>query len=392
MEEVIIVAENQFPLSYAATTRVYLLCKLFQSLQYQTTVFIINVHEKKRFDLKEQGIFCRWFPWEDRNPFYPLRKHKKVIESIQKRKNLKYVIVYQEILFQMRSLADIAKKRGFEVIAYFDEWYEWEKVEKSKFWWRTAVNTSMVSIRLSEYFTASKFKKKIVISRSLKRFYRQDECLLLPTLVDLEEELWKRGPFEAGERIVIVYAGWPGNRDDLRMLVEVVNELPQKQKKRILLRIFTYNTSEECLRTHIPGLDRIKKANEGIIEFMGEVSREQVIEELKKADFSYLLRENKWFNNAVFSTKIGESLAVGTPMFANCTSDIGYYIKDGFNGIIIEDMSKRAVHAGLYKILGLSKEQRIDMKQNAYRTAEKYFDYRRYKKKMREFLEKNEGG
>lgn len=231
-------------------------------------------------------------------------------------------------------------------------------------------------------------KKKIVISRSLKRFYRQDECLLLPTLVDLKEELWKKDPFEVGERIVIIYAGWPGNRDDLRMLVEAVDELSQKQKKRILLRIFTYATSEEYLRTHIPGLDRIKKANQGIIEFMGEVSREQVIEELKKADFSYLLRENKWSNNAGFSTKIGESLAVGTPMFANCTSDIGYYIKDGFNGILIEDVSKRAVRAGLCKILGLSKEQRIEMKENAYRTAEKYFDYRRYKKKMQEFLEK----
>lgn len=386
MEEIIIVASNRFPLSYAATTRVYLLCKLFQSLQYQTTVFIINVHEKKRFDLKEQDIFCRWFPWEDKSPFCELREHKKVIESIQKRKNLKYVIVYQEILFQMRSLVDVAKQRGFEVIAYFDEWYEWEKAGESRFLKRMAANSS---IRLSEYFTASKFKKKIVISRSLKRFYRHDECLLLPIVVDLEEELWKRDPFEAGERIVIVYAGWPGNRDDLRMLVEAVDELPQKQKKRILLRIFTYATSEEYLKAHIPGLDRIKKVNQGIIEFMGEVSRDQVIEELKKADFSYLLRENKWYNNAVFSTKIGDSLAVGTPMFANCTSDIGYYIKDGFNGIIIEDMSKRAVRAGLHKILELSKEQRIDMKQNAYRTAEKYFDYRRYKKKMREFLEKN---
>lgn len=386
MDEIIIVADNRFPLSYAATTRIYMLCKLFQSLQYQTTVFIINVHEKRRFDLKEDGIFCRWFPWEDRSPFCALREHKKVIESIQKRKNLKYVIVYQEILFQMRSIVDIAKQRGFEVIAYFDEWYEWGKMGDGRFLERMAVSAS---IRLSEYFTASKFKKKIVISRGLKRFYRKDMCLLLPILVDLKEELWKRDSFEAEEKVVIVYAGWPGNRDDLRILAEAVDELPPEQKRRILLRIFTYATSREELKAHIPTLDRIKKDNQGIIEFVGEVSREQVVEELKRADFSYLLRENQWYNNAVFSTKVGESLAVGTPMFANCTSDIGYYIKDGFNGIIIANMSKSAVKAGLHKIFGLTREQRIAMKQNAYRTAQKYFDYRRYKKKMSRFLEKD---
>lgn len=384
MEEIIIVADNRFPLSYAATTRIYMLCKLFQSLQYQTSVFIVNTNERKRFDLKDENIFCRWFPWEDMSPLNCLREHKAVIESIRKRKNLKYVIVYQEILFQLRSLVDVADKHGFEVIAYFDEWYEWGKTGDERFSERMARSAS---IRISEYFTAAKFKKKIVISRGLRRFYRKDDCLVLPILVDLEESLWKRDAFTAGERIVIVYAGWPGNRDDLRLLVEVVDELPGKQKNRISLRIFTYATTEEDLREHIPGFDRMKRDNRGVIEFLGEVSREQVIEELKQADFSYLLRENKWSNNAGFSTKIGESLAVGTPMFANCTSDIGYYIRDGFNGIIVEEMSKDAVRAGLHKILRLSKEQRIAMKQNAYRTAEKFFDYRRYKKKMQCFLE-----
>lgn len=385
MDELIIIADNRFPLPCAATTRLYMLCRIFQSLNYKTTVFIINAQEKKRFRLEEENIDCRWFTDDGSCRFHYLAENKKLTEAVKKRENLKYVILYQEILVQTLRLHEIAKQQGFEIIAYFDEWYEWGSSGHTKFIDRF---TRSLSIRISEYIVAPKIRKKIVISRALKKFYKRDDCLLLPTLVDLDDAVWKRDRFEQGHRIVIVYAGWPANRDDLRMLVEVVDELPQRKKNRILLKIYTYETDRSLLQKLIPDLDRIERENRGIIKFLGKVTRERVIEELKKANFAYLLRKNKWFNNVVFSTKIGESLAAGTPMFANCTSDIGYYIKDGYSGILIDDMSKEAVRNSLERILRLSDDELTAMKINAYKTAKKYFDYRRYNGRMKEFLER----
>lgn len=387
MEEILIIADNRFPLSYAATTRVYMLCRLFQSLGYETTVFIINVNENKQFHLKEEHIYCRWFADDTTGPARYFRENKRMMKAVQRRKNLKYVILYQEILLQSTSLIRTASDYGFEVIAYFDEWYEWGKLGGRNFLHEFA---EMTSIRISEYFTARKLKKKIVISRGLKRFYGKEDCLLLPTFVDMKEPIWKRENPCNGGRIVILYAGWPGNRDDLRLLAEAVDELPKEKKNRVQLRIFTYKTTEDDLKAHILEYERIRRENRGIIEFCGEAPREQVIEELKKADFSYLLRENKWSNNAGFSTKIGESLAAGTPVFANNTSDIGFYIKDGFNGILIRSMSKEAVKDGLDQILCLSEEKRRKMRDHAFATAAKFFDYRQYTEKTKRFLESNE--
>lgn len=386
MKEIVIIADNRFPLSYAATTRIYMLCKLFQSIGFQTDVYIMNVTEKRRFYLKEARINCRWFMDEKKNYFHNFTENKSIMNALRSRgSRLKYVVLYQEILFQMLPVLKVSKKCNFKVIAYFDEWYEWEKTNGNIFSKEFFQN---LRIRLSEYVAAPKIESKIVISRGLKKFYKSDNCFLLPILVDLQDEIWKKECFVQENKIVIMYAGWPGARDDLKLLVETVDELQIEEKRRILVRIFTYSTTKEDLRQHIPEFDRICKENKGIIEFGGEISRSQVIKELKSADFSYLMRENKWTNNAGFSTKIGESLAAGTPMLCNCTSDIKYYIKDGINGVLISEMSKNAVKISLMKLLNFSMDDRLQMRKNAYKTAERYFDYRRYKERLKNFLNK----
>ena len=384
MEEVIIIADNRFPVSYAATTRVFMICRLFQALNFKTIVYIINVKDKRRFHLAEENIECRWFPNDSTGAVRYFKSQKQLTEAVRVRKHLKYVILYQEILFQTRDLIKLASQNGFEVIAYFDEWYEWGKTGAAKLSDRLARS---LCIRLSEYLTAPEINKKIVISRALKKFYRKDNCLLLPTVVDVKDTVWEREDDTLNDKIVIMYAGWPGNRDDLRTLVETIDELSDNEKRRVFLKVFSYATPKDELRAHIPELDRILRNNRGIIEFAGEVTREKAIAELKRADFSFLLREDKWTNNVVFSTKIGESMAAGVPMFTNETSDIGYYIKDGFNGIIIEEMSKRAVACALQRILRLSEAERKKMRQNAYRTAERFFDFRSYEEPLKKFLE-----
>jgi glycosyltransferase involved in cell wall biosynthesis len=143
----------------------------------------------------------------------------------------------------------------------------------------------------------------------------------------------------------------------------------------------------EDLKRHIPNLTAIRRRNEGIIQFCGEADRTEIISQLKKVDFSCLIRKNKRSNNAGFSTKISESMAVGIPMLITDTSDAAVYIRDGVNGILLQDDSKEQVRKGIERILLLRRSDIEKMKRNARRTAEEWLDYTCYSKEIREFLE-----
>ncbi|MEZ3463493.1 MAG: glycosyltransferase [Lachnospiraceae bacterium] len=383
-EEVLIIADNRFPDTYAATTRMYMLCKLFQAAGYETTVYIINVDKNRRIYLRDQKITCRWFDEGNSALAYYYIHNKYFMRAISKRKNLRYVVIYQEVLLKMLPVILKQKKLQCQVIGYFDEWYDWGKMYSSTRWREFHRD---ITVRAAEYVVAPMLRKRIVISRWLDQFYGRKHNFYFPAVVDLKEDIWEGRKSANQERIMLLYAGFPGNRDDLRNLVEVIDELSENKKRKIMFKIYTYATTLEDLKRHIPNLTAIRRRNEGIIQFCGEADRTEIISQLKKVDFSCLIRKNKRSNNAGFSTKISESMAVGIPMLITDTSDAAVYIRDGVNGILLQDDSKEQVRKGIERILLLRRSDIEKMKRNARRTAEEWLDYTCYSKEIREFLE-----
>jgi glycosyltransferase involved in cell wall biosynthesis len=61
---------------------------------------------------------------------------------------------------------------------------------------------------------------------------------------------------------------------------------------------------------------------------------------VKRSDFSIFLRDNNLVCTAGFPTKFSESIACGTPVLTNLSSDLGKYLIEGKNGYIMDISSE----------------------------------------------------
>jgi hypothetical protein len=80
-------------------------------------------------------------------------------------------------------------------------------------------------------------------------------------------------------------------------------------------------------------------------------------------------------------------MALGTPLICNITSDLGYYIHDGVEGLICRDHSVEAFKESLEHALVLTPAQRDNMRIAARVQAEHSFDHKLYAQPLRRFLE-----
>jgi glycosyltransferase involved in cell wall biosynthesis len=92
------------------------------------------------------------------------------------------------------------------------------------------------------------------------------------------------------------------------------------------------------------------------------------------------------YSTAGFPTKVVESLASGTPVICNITSDLGEHLVDGREAIICPDRSRASLIAAFERAMLLSSEERHRMRLAARRRAEEAFDYRNFTETMGDFL------
>jgi glycosyltransferase involved in cell wall biosynthesis len=122
------------------------------------------------------------------------------------------------------------------------------------------------------------------------------------------------------------------------------------------------------------------------VKIIGKVAMDDVPGFYRNADFSILLREDKRYAHAGFPTKLVESLSCGVPLITNDTSDIKKYIKNGFNGFILENHSVEEIIECLENLILLSENEKDVMKENAKKTSLENFDFNQYSKRFRHFL------
>ena len=77
----------------------------------------------------------------------------------------------------------------------------------------------------------------------------------------------------------------------------------------------------------------------------------------------------------------------GCAMICNLTSDLGMYLKDEKNSIIVENCSSEAMTQALRKVIKLNRQEINEVKENAHKTAKEYFDYRIWVSAVKEFIE-----
>lgn len=80
-----------------------------------------------------------------------------------------------------------------------------------------------------------------------------------------------------------------------------------------------------------------------------------------------------------------EAMACGTPVIGTDNAGIASYVKHAKNGYLFEKTSAEDLYQNLKQIIELSETTYVEMRKQAYKTAEYYFDYNQGKALYQEF-------
>lgn len=277
---------------------------------------------------------------------------------------------------RFNKLASFCRKKKIRLFVENCEWYD-----KSSF------KLGRLDIRFwrNEKMLRADFKKAegfISISRFLdehnKKFARS---VRIPTILDVKNTAFSLET--KNEKIKIVYTGMPGKNKEF--LAPLCKALAENKSLREKIEFHIYGPSYGAVVKNI-GDEKILKDAGKSVTVHGRVPQEEIEGILTCADYLIFLRPKRRSSNAGFPTKLGESFAVGTPVIANDTGDLGLYIKNGENGFLMKGTEEEEIQKVLEKICLLEKTEYENIRQNARKTAEECFDFRGYKEEIKELL------
>jgi glycosyltransferase involved in cell wall biosynthesis len=295
---------------------------------------------------------------------------------------VKAIIAYHGMapfLWQMRRYC---RQRGIALIADCTEWYDPTHLTFGR------LGPLHLDSELRMRWILPRIGRVVAISSYLTEYFRLRRCrvVCVPPLLDVQKvtaitdvkRSWKNDPLQ------LVYTGVPGRKDLIANVVQALARI-NSRSSRVILNLV--GPSYDTLRFHLGDDGGLLSQMADTIVCHGRLSRAHAMQFVSAADFSVLVRPSLRFAQAGFPTKIPESLAVGTPVICNLTSDLGEYIHNGVEGLVCHDHSPDAIADAIERALSMTPMQFSEMRQAARAQAECSFDYRVFVEPLRAFLE-----
>ena len=384
---ILFLTTSRFTDGSAGAEREIVLGKLLRSLGY--TVFFCTLSDA---NFGEIHIY-------DGFEFVSFRKSgtsafQRSLNYLNYKKNLKHLLFrkFTNQIFEQIFVTDIpwnaleyifkyAKNRNIGLVHNSVEWYSPEEFKTGRF-----AISYILNYLLNTSFIRPPYKV-IGISSYLSDFFltRGIKSIRMPFIVDTTSI--KHDQKNSFGKLVLLYAGNAGRKDNLKEIIEGLSFLSYDELNRIEFRIFgvSYDTMINICKVDKIIFEKLKQ----YLKIFGRVNREVVLSNLQEAHFTLLLRSNKQrYAKAGFPSKVTESLASGTPVICNITSDLALYINDGTEGLIVPNCSPSAFASTIRKALLLTPEEIVRMQLAARKCAETKLDYRNFSETMKLFLDK----
>lgn len=290
------------------------------------------------------------------------------------------IIIYGDYAPFVLRLQAWSRRRHVPLICDVVEWYNSSHVQGGP------LGPSNVSAKTTLRLLYPRSDGIIAISSFLEDYYRRHGCRVLrvPPTLDVEHTIANfHVPSDRQGPLTLAYAGMMGKKDLMNNVLEAVLQLdPTGRQVRLVMAGPEKGVvlGMEALRSR--GVNSLP----GCIEVLGPQPHAQALELVRNADFMPLLRPPLRYAQAGFPTKVTESLAVGTPVICNLTSDLGDYIQDGCEGFVCANHSPSAFADALARALVLTPAQHAEMRRAARERALRSFDYRVYTQPLAGFL------
>lgn len=235
--------------------------------------------------------------------------------------------------------------------------------------------------------TTFAFRNILTNTRCLERCYRQHGCKVhfLPAILDTEAPRWN-APLpqrrQNPEELRLVFSGTP-DRERHDLILEAVRRVRAEGHN---VRLEYVGCSRERLSATLGSHRHLIDDLGDALAFHGWVSVEQLRSILASADFGVLLRADARWSRSCFPSKVPEFLSLGVPIICNLTSDLGVYLRDGNEALIVDNLSAAALAQTIRRAVGLLPAQRTCMAAHARKRAENTFDIRRHAKALGQFV------
>ncbi len=175
----------------------------------------------------------------------------------------------------------------------------------------------------------------IAISSYLANYYRDrglPVVVVPPTTSAISPGDWK-----PDSHLRLCYAGNPGNKDDLALILRAVARLYSAG-------VAIHLTVAGPARASVMGM--LGEPPDREIPWLcvpGMLGQLDVKRLVGGVDFNIFVRQSCRVSQAGFPTKFVESLASGTPVITNLTSDLHLYLRDGQTGLVCRAPDLEAV-------------------------------------------------
>lgn len=298
----------------------------------------------------------------------------QTIEWLEKNKP-DAVILYSGYSPYLLRLHKWCSKNKVPLIFHAVEWYDPSSFLES-------FTPFYLNIELAMRYLSTKVDGVLVISKYLEDYYKKNnlKTFKIPPVTDTAkyEEI-----YESRSGLNLIYAGYPGSRKDrLDLVIKALNEINQDHYK-VSLTLAGMNSKEFKKYANINGVKEIKFD----LKTKGRLEHKDLIKEITIADYSIFVREIARFSKAGFPTKYVDSVACGTPVITNHTSDLADHLKNKKNGIVVQDPSIKSIKKSILEAIKIKKNQDCyyKLRKNAKHSAQN-FDFRKFNHQISLFI------
>ena len=352
----------------AAAHRVRGIGKILNTLGYQVVYYGLSNDSTLPIDDAHSVYIAEPKPQNKREWLHSQINADGLANLINGTDDLEAVFLYNYQSIPFGKIKKVCRHKGVKVYADCTEWHQAPKGSRFRF---LKIADTFKRIHFDDYHVDG----LIVISSYLEKYYSECHKIRIPPIFDYKDTRNEQVMLSEIKRFV--FTGTISAQKET--VYEIVKASEELRSRGYDFSVDIYGISTE---EYIRSCNEKESHNNESIIFHGRVSHDECLNAVRNAHFQVFIREANLVNTAGFPTKFGESFASGTPVITTPTSDIPLFLKDGYNGFVVQDSLSDVME----KAIKMSDEEYSKMRKMV--DTNYCFDYRSYVDGFKEFLVK----
>ena len=385
-KKIFICASAHFPHGDAGANRIEYIAQALSLASYDVTVLSCG-KTPDTATVKDGYVSYRGFRY--RNLELTDAKKEKLLSGYMMASLLKkcgatkddIVYIYGSNVLFVSPVLKFCKKKNMKTVIDMVEWhqpFQYPKGEKD-IRYRSANKTFKK--------LAPKTNGIISISECIRDYYTKEGCYtdVFPVIIDADSISYDFDKKSRDEKIHLIYPGNPIHKDDIGVMLEGLALLSKEEQSKIIMHLT--GTKKEKLCAYLGDKQSVLDRLGDTVCFHGWMEYEELIELYQSVDFLYMSRPDNLVTRANFPSKLPELMAYAVAPIGNRVGDYYKYLTDGVDAVLFDKNTPEDCANAIRRVLAMTKEERTMMCQNAGNTVCEKFDYKKWTKKLDEFME-----